>query len=235
MAEQHVADLARFGMVSDRPVVRQCERGELYADALDRLREQGHAFACYCSRSDLAPSDGIHLVCAAHPSGMNPAWRLRVPDTEVSFQDRIRGRQSESLRATCGDFVLRRSDGHWAYQLAVVVDDGEQGITEVVRGADLIDSTPRQIQLQRWLGLAQPSYVHLPTVLAADGSKLSKSLASVPVDPQDPLPALRKVWTLLGQDARILSSAANATAALDLALAGFEPERLPATDVTAAV
>ncbi len=115
------------------------------------------------------------------------------------------------------------------------MDDGEQGITEVVRGADLIDSTPRQIQLQRWLGLAMPSYAHLPTVLGADGSKLSKSLASVPVDPLDPLPALRMVWTLLGQDARVLSSAANATAALDLALAGFEPERLPATDVTAAV
>jgi glutamyl-Q tRNA(Asp) synthetase len=235
MAEQHVADLAGFGMVSDRPVVRQSERGELYANALDRLRERGHAFACYCSRSDLAATEGIHRGCVAHPSGMNPAWRLRVPDAEVSFQDRIRGRQSESLRATCGDFVLRRSDGHWAYQLAVVVDDGEQGITEIVRGADLIDSTPRQIQLQRCLGLATPAYAHLPTVLGADGNKLSKSLASVPVDPRDPLPALRIAWSLLGQDAHVLATASSVAVAQALALAGFDPERIPTSDVSVAV
>jgi len=232
MAELHVAALACFGMVSDHPVIRQSERGDLYASALERLREQGKAFACHCSRTDLAESGGIHLGCVAHRSGTTPSWRLRVGEEVIDFADRIRGRHGQSLRESCGDFVLRRSDGHWAYQLAVVVDDDEQGITEVVRGADLIESTERQIQLQRWLGLATPSYVHLPTVLGADGNKLSKSLASAPVDPRDPLPALRTVWTLLGQDARVLAGAPSVATALALALTSFDPERIPATDVT---
>ena len=130
---------------------------------------------------------------------------------------------------------MRRADGFWSYQLAVVVDDGAQGITDVVRGADLIDSTARQIQLQRWLGLPTPNYAHLPTILDSNGGKLSKSLASAPVDPRNPLPALRMVWTLLGQESGVLNSAVSSTAALDLALAEFDPDRLPAADVTLAV
>lgn len=235
MAERHIAELAAFGMVSDSPVLRQSERSHYYARALKRLREQGHAFACMCSRSDLAGNDGIHRSCAAHPSGTKLSWRLRVGEEEIEFVDRIRGVRRQSLRHSCGDFVLRRADDCWAYQLAVVVDDGEQGITEIVRGADLIDSTARQIQLQRWLGLATPRYAHLPTVLGEDGNKLSKSLASAPIDPLNPLPSLRTAWELLGQDAGALASAPHVAAALTLALANFDPERIPATDTAPAV
>ena len=233
MAEQHIASLAVFGMVSDQPVLRQSERSDHYRHALDRLRAQDLAFACHCSRTDLTDSIGIHLACVLQPSGKAPAWRLRVPDREIVFHDRIRGRFAQSLRAESGDFVLRRADGCWAYQLAVVVDDAEQAITEVVRGADLLDSTPRQIWLQECLGLPVPRYTHLPTLLGADGKKLAKSLASAPVDPADPLTALRFAWKCLGQQAPALLTARNSGQALDLALANFEPERIPAIDMPA--
>ena len=233
MADHHLATLAAFGLVSDAPVVRQSERAEAYALALGRLREQDLAFACRCSRSDLAAYAGIHHACVANPSGRHPAWRLRVPECSIGFQDRVRGRCTESPRNDSGDFVLRRADGFWAYQLAVVVDDAEQGITEVVRGADLLDSTPRQILLQEFLDLATPDYTHLPTVLGADGAKLSKSLASAPVDANNPLPALRLAWSLLGQDLRPVADAATADRLLVLAILDFDPRRIPAHDLPA--
>lgn len=235
MAEQHMATLAAFGMVSDQPVVRQSERGDHYALALARLREQDLAFSCLCSRSDLAATGGVHNACVARPSGQHPAWRLRVPERELAFDDRIRGRYAQSLRAGSGDFVLRRSDGFWAYQLAVVVDDADQGVSEVVRGADLLDSTPRQILLQEYLGLPTPTYAHLPTVLDSDGTKLSKSLASAPMDPGDPLPTLRLAWRLLGQDGAHIAAATSVERLLALAVSTFDPERIPATDRPAAV
>ena len=233
MAEQHIAVLAAFGMVSDQPVLRQSERSDNYRQALDRLREQDLAFACHCSRTDLTASNGIHLECVARPSGKTPAWRLRAPHHEIIFHDHIRGRFAQSLRTEIGDVVLLRSDGYWAYQLAVVVDDAEQAITDVVRGADLLDSTPRQIWLQQCLGLPTPRYAHLPTVLGADGKKLAKSRASAPVDPADPLPALRLAWKCLGQQPHALHTARNSAQALDLALANFEPARIPAIDMPA--
>lgn len=235
MAEQHVADLAAFGMVSDRPVVRQSERGDLYARSLDRLRESGLAFACRCSRSDLAASGGVHVACVEHPSGLQAAWRLRVPERELAFVDQIRGQYRQSLHADTGDFVLRRSDGYWAYQLAVVVDDAEQGITEVVRGADLLDSTPRQIFLQQCLGLPMPAYAHLPLLLDADGAKLSKSLAAAPVDPGDPLPALRLAWRQLGQAEEIVASAGSVGKLLGRIVPEFDPLRIPAEDGSVAM
>lgn len=235
MADHHLATLAAFGLVSDAPVIRQSERAEAYALALGRLCEQDQAFACRCSRKDLAASAGIHHTCVANPSGRHPAWRLRVPKRSIDFQDRVRGHCTESLRRDSGDFVLRRADGFWAYQLAVVVDDAEQGITEVVRGADLLDSTPRQILLQEYLGLATPDYAHLPTVLGADGGKLSKSLASAPVDPDNPLPALRLAWSLLGQDVRLVAATTAADRLLALAIPNFDPRRIPANDLPTTV
>src|SRR5690606_39334801 len=140
-------------------------------------------FACHCSRSDLSAVGGIHRECVARRRRKDPAIRLRVPDgSRVSFVDRIQGEYSQDVAAAVGDFVLKRADGWWAYQLAVVVDDGAQGITEVVRGADLLDSTPRQLLLQRALGHPHPRYLHLPLVLDADGRKLSKSAGSLAVD-----------------------------------------------------
>ncbi|MGN6153897.1 MAG: tRNA glutamyl-Q(34) synthetase GluQRS [Lysobacteraceae bacterium] len=199
-ADAQLRTLAGFGLVSDGPVVRQSDRHDRYRAALDRLLADGHAFACGCSRAALAANGGIHRACVAAAAHGRRAVRLRVPDgSTVAFDDAFRGRVVQDVATEVGDVVLLRADGHWAYQLAVVVDDAEQGITDVVRGADLLDSTPRQILLQRALGLPMPAYAHLPLVVDAEGRKLSKSLAAVPVDGDDPLPALRLAWRALGQ------------------------------------
>ncbi|MEO8160421.1 MAG: tRNA glutamyl-Q(34) synthetase GluQRS [Arenimonas sp.] len=230
-AAQQLETLARFGLLPDGPVLFQSERHEFYAAALASLAAAGEAFECLCSRADLAASDGIHRDCVARPSGRRPAWRLRVPSGPIGFIDAIRGAQSQDLQAEVGDFVLRRADGYWAYQLAVVVDDALQGITEVVRGADLLDSTPRQLLLQRRLRLPSPAYAHLPLLLDSDGSKLSKSLHGAPVDGADPLPALRLAWRLLGQPSRALAASGNAEVILNRALAAFDPALIPARDL----
>ncbi|KRA20270.1 tRNA glutamyl-Q(34) synthetase GluQRS [Lysobacter sp. Root604] len=231
-AERQLRTLRAFGLESDEPVLRQSERGELYRQALDELLARDLAFACHCSRSDLAAVGGIHRRCVAAPErpGRMPAIRLRVADhSVVAFQDRIRGAQSQDVAQDVGDVVLRRADGYWAYQLAVVVDDAAQGISDVVRGADLLDSTPRQILLQRALGLPTPHYAHLPLVLGSDGRKLSKSDAALPVDPQRPLPALRAAWQALGQAPAALSGAGTVPQLLNRAQAEFDPGRIAST------
>jgi glutamyl-Q tRNA(Asp) synthetase len=129
-------------------------------------------------------------------------WRLRVPDGVVAWTDRRLGPQAQDVRREVGDFVLKRADGLWAYQLAVVVDDADQGITHVVRGEDLADNTPRQLVLQRALGLPQPAYLHTPLVLGADGEKLSKQNGAQPLDLSDPLAALNAAARVLGLPAR---------------------------------
>ena len=230
VARQQLQVLADFGFLPDGPVLFQSERGDFYAAALATLAASGDAFECLCSRSDLAAAHGVHRACVARPHGRHPAWRLRVPAGVVEFHDRIRGPQRQDLREEVGDFVLRRADGFWAYQLAVVVDDALQGITEVVRGADLLDSTPRQILLQRRLGLPQPAYAHLPLLLDEHGAKLSKSLGSAPVDAGNPLPALRLAWRALGQDPAVMATPAAAPRLLARALAAFEPGRIPPAD-----
>jgi len=229
---RQIETLAAFGMVSDEPILWQSRRGEAYAAALDRLLREDEAFACLCSRTDLAATHGIHLHCVGHDTGQDtaarqPAIRLHVGEGTIAFDDAIQGRFEQDARRDIGDFVLRRADGYWAYQLAVVVDDAAQGITHVVRGADLLDSTPRQILLQRALGLPTPGYAHLPLVLDAQGRKLSKSADSTPVDPADPLPALQHALSVLGQDERAILGSGNAETALRRALAVFEPGRIP--------
>lgn len=241
-AAQQIATLAAFGMTSDAPIVWQSTRGGAYADALERLLEDGFAFACRCSRNDLSDYEGIHHACIAPVAARadttrQPAIRLRVGEGVVGFDDAIHGRFEQDVRGEVGDFVLRRADGLWAYQLAVVVDDAAQGITHVVRGADLLDSTPRQILLQRALELPTPAYAHLPLVRDASGRKLSKSDAARPVDPADPLPALRHALIALGQDARVLNGIGSVEIALQRALAAFDPtciprEPMPSTETT---
>jgi glutamyl-Q tRNA(Asp) synthetase len=189
--------LAAFGMESDEPVLFQSRREAVYSAAFERLKTMNQVFPCWCSRTDLESTGGIHRACIASPEPARaPAWRL--------YDE-------------AGDFVIRRVEGWYAYQLAVVVDDAEQGITEVVRGADLLESTPRQIRLQRLLGLPTPDYLHLPLALDADGRKLSKQDRARPVDRADPLPALRAALAFLGQrvpqaskPAALLAAAANA-------------------------
>lgn len=196
-----LATLPAFGLVADEPVLFQSQRRAAYDAAFEQLRADGHLFACGCSRSDLAATGGLHrdgaCVSPADPQRA-PAWRLRVPDIEIAFDDALQGPQRQNLREAVGDFVIRRVDGLYSYQLACVVDDAYQGITEVVRGADLLDSTPRQIYLQRCLGLPMPRYLHLPLALDDEGRKLSKSSHATAIAPGNPLPALRQALAFLG-------------------------------------
>jgi glutamyl-Q tRNA(Asp) synthetase len=220
--------LPAFGLVADAPALFQSRRIAAYDDAFERLRAAGQVFPCWCSRSELAGAGGIHRDgrCIASPQADQvPAWRLRVPDITVAFDDALQGPQRQNLRDEVGDFVIRRVEGFYSYQLACVVDDAYQGITEVVRGLDLLDSTARQIWLQRCLGLPTPAWRHLPLVLDAEGRKLSKSEQAFPVDPADPLPALRRALAFLQ-----VPAPATATDARDLlaqALAKFDPADLP--------
>ncbi|MHC1668041.1 tRNA glutamyl-Q(34) synthetase GluQRS [Stenotrophomonas maltophilia] len=231
-AHAQLQALAAFGLAHDGPVLWQSERGDAYQQALDRLLASGLAFICHCSRSELAARGGIHHRCVARQPRPDPAVRFRVPaGSVVQFDDGLRGRQVQDVHAEVGDFVLRRADGCWAYQLAVVVDDAAQGVTDVVRGADLLDSTARQILLQQALGLAVPQYWHLPLLLDAPGHKLSKSLAALPVDSARPVPVLRQLWGLLGQSPAALKGHDDLHDLLAAARQAFDPARLPRTDI----
>jgi glutamyl-Q tRNA(Asp) synthetase len=225
-AESILAALPAFGLVADAPALFQSHRQAAYDAAFERLKAADLVFPCWCSRNDLA--GGLHLDghCLAPPmEGRTPAWRLRVPDIELDFVDALQGPQSQNLRLAAGDFVIRRVEGYYAYQLACVVDDAHQGITQVVRGNDLLDSTPRQIFLQGCLKLPTPGYLHLPLALDDDGRKLSKSERAHPVDPTDPLPALRRALAFL--DLPVAPAAREPSALLAHALASFTPDRLP--------
>jgi glutamyl-Q tRNA(Asp) synthetase len=214
-AEEILDLLHRLGMDSDREVVWQSRRKHLYEAAYDRLA--GHAYPCGCNRREIADSrlgvapDGAAIYPGTCRHGLAPgrsprSLRLRVPeagDDVVTFRDRCAGVVSQRLASESGDFVLKRADGYWAYQLAVVVDDAEQGVTDVVRGADLLDSTPRQIFLQRLLGVPTPRYLHVPVVRNAEGEKLSKQTGSLAVRPGDEaaaVAALRSAAGFLGVD-----------------------------------
>lgn len=189
--DQVMRDLEWLGLGWDGQPVYQSRRTEAYALAFQSLRDRGLVYPCYCTRAERlaasAPhrSDGTpvyhgrcrHLSPAQREElsrTRRPAWRVQVPEETVSFHDRIQGDFSEALARDCGDFILRRSDGVYAYQLAVVVDDGAMGVNQIVRGSDLLDSTPRQLWLQDQLGLPHPEYGHVPLLLAPDGRRLAK-------------------------------------------------------------
>lgn len=228
-----LAALNAFGLPPDQAPVYQSQRGALYEAAFERLRQNDFVFPCWCSRTELAAHGGLHRDghCVAAPdTARPPAWRLRSPDRTIHWQDDLQGPQAENLRDVAGDFVIRRVEGLWAYQLACVVDDGDQGVTHVVRGADLLDSTARQMYLQELLGLPTPGYLHLPLALGPDGKKLSKSMASLPVEPSDPLPALRRALDWLGLE--VPAGAASPAALLRDALHDFEPAALRRSSLT---
>lgn len=223
-----LAALPAFGLVADAPVVFQSRRRAAHDAAFEQLRAADRVFPCWCSRSDLVATGGIHRDghCVAPPDPHRPpAWRLRVPDVEITFDDALQGPQRQNLRDMAGDFVIRRVEGLPAYQLACVVDDAWQGITDVVRGMDLLDSTPRQIYLQHCLGLPTPRYRHLPLVLDVEGNKLSKSSHAPAVEPADPLPALRRALAFL--HVPVDDNVSEPRALMAASLVGFNVGQLP--------
>jgi glutamyl-Q tRNA(Asp) synthetase len=208
-ADDILRTLEAFGLHWDGEVVYQSRRHALYEEALEKLQAQDALYACACSRREIADSSVSGVDGLVYPGtcrgGIAPgraprAWRVKVDGQKIEFIDAIQGRMARDLAADFGDFVVRRADGFFAYQLAVVVDDAAQGITGIVRGADLIESTPRQIHLQKLLGLPTPNYLHLPVALNAQSEKLSKQTFAAPLDAVCPLPALLQVMLFLGQD-----------------------------------
>ncbi|NOR19487.1 MAG: tRNA glutamyl-Q(34) synthetase GluQRS [Xanthomonadales bacterium] len=198
-----IADLHRFGMYADEPALYQSDRILAYQKAVEDLVDAGRAYPCACSRKDL-PASGIYPGTCRNgiPAEKTPrAIRFRLDDGGCEFTDGIQGRIHESPATSCGDFIIKRADGLFAYQLAVVVDDDFQGITQVVRGADLLDSTCRQIALQQALGFESPRYMHLPVALSGEGKKMSKRDQSDPVKHQDPAYAVFQALHFLGQKA----------------------------------
>jgi glutamyl-Q tRNA(Asp) synthetase len=224
-AQAIIVTLATLGLESDGPILRQSDRSAHYSAALQQLHAKGVAYRCSCSRSDITGIYSGHcrdLNISSHDA----AWRLRLPDQpEICFQDRIQGaicRQTRQL----GDPVIYRRDGIAAYQLAVVVDDAAQGITHVVRGADLLDSTPWQLCLVRALGLPEPAYAHIPLLTEADGSKLAKSRSSIPLDSSAPGKMLFQSLALLQQAPPAELQSARPQEILDWAVAHWQPEQL---------
>jgi glutamyl-Q tRNA(Asp) synthetase len=227
-AEAILEQLARLGLVSDAPIVLQSARTGLYQAALQRLLALDRAFPCACSRRDLAlaatapasegegegEGEGDERVypgtCRSGLGGRSArSVRLRVrprdngdAETAIAWHDRRLGAQRQDVARAVGDFVLQRADGIFAYQLAVVVDDAEQGVTDVVRGEDLADSTARQILLQRLLGLTTPRYLHTPLLRTAEGAKLSKQTGAAPLGLDPPLADLRDTGAVLGLAAK---------------------------------
>lgn len=207
-ADQILRTLDAFGLHWDEAVVYQSRRAQAYREALERLTAGCLTYPCGCTRAEIARDGRPGLEGRVYPGtcrgGLRidreaQAIRFRVPEGPIGFEDRVQGPQTQSVAESVGDFVVRRADGIPAYQLAVVVDDAWQGITHVVRGADLLLSTPRQVLLQTGLGLRRPRYAHVPLVVDPQGRKLSKSLGAVPIETRDPLRALRLAWGLLGQ------------------------------------
>ncbi|WP_028240679.1 tRNA glutamyl-Q(34) synthetase GluQRS [Stutzerimonas azotifigens] len=223
--------LEAYGLTWDGEVARQSERHAVYRQAVEWLLDNRLAYPCTCSRKDLATYPGAYPgFCrdAGHPL-QDAAIRLRVPDREYGFVDRVQGRYVQHLGMDVGDFVIRRRDGLFAYQLAVVLDDAWQGITDVVRGADLLDSTPRQLYLQELLGLPQPRYLHLPLLIQPDGHKLGKRYRSPPLQPQEAGPLLLRALRALGQRPDPALAGERPPAILEWAGRHWNAERIPCT------
>jgi glutamyl-Q tRNA(Asp) synthetase len=207
-ADEILRLLEAYGFEWDGEIIYQSKRQEHYQAALDSLIAAGHAYPCACSRGEIADSSisGIEGpvypgTCRAGLHGRAPrAWRVRVNHDPICFDDRLQGRHCQNLEADIGDFVIKRADNFFAYQLAVVVDDAEQGITHVVRGADLLASTPRQIHLQRLLGYPTPEYLHLPVAVNEAGQKLSKQTLAAPLELANAGSALISALRFLGQN-----------------------------------
>ena len=238
-AESILATLEHCGFEWDGAVEVQSRRKAFYKDALDRLRAAGHAYPCGCTRKEIADStlapDGARIYPGTCRHGLasgrsERAWRARTDGATLEFEDRLQGRIAQSLEREVGDFVLFRADGYFAYQLAVVVDDAAQGITDIVRGADLLDSTARQIHLQRLLGLPTPTYLHLPVAVNPAGEKLSKQTEAQAAGPA----AIAAALAFLGHAPPAVLRAAPAKELVAWGIAHWDSARLPKARAIAA-
>lgn len=236
-ADEILRTLERLGLEWDGEILFQSRRVERYEAVLDQLRRSGHLFACACSRKEVlasAPHRGEEgpVYAGTCRDGLPPgrparAWRLRVPHCTVGFHDCLHGEYRQCLAEDVGDFVLRRADGLFAYQLAVVVDDAESGVTQVVRGADLLSSTPRQIYLHHCLGFAVPCYAHLPLALAPDGEKLSKRHGAVSLDRDGGGNLICQALRFLGQNVSEGLQGAQPAEVLSWAVRHFDRAKVP--------
>ena len=234
-AENILRTLDAFGLHSDEPVLYQNQRAAAYEDALRKLQSNGAAYPCCCTRKEIADSalNGVEGpvypgTCRnGIPAGREGrAWRVRTNNEAVEFDDVLQGRCTQCLENELGDFVVKRADDLFAYQLAVVVDDAFQCITHIVRGADLLDSTPRQIYLQHLLDLRIPQYLHLPVAVNESGEKLSKQTLAAPVDETHPAPTLLRVLNFLKQQPPTTMASSSVETVLDWAIQNWHPERL---------
>ncbi|MCB1756704.1 MAG: tRNA glutamyl-Q(34) synthetase GluQRS [Gammaproteobacteria bacterium] len=233
--------LESFGFEWDGPVIYQSRRSDIYDHYLHRLKRDGLLYACDCSRkkiiADSSDADnGIYPgTCRqrALPPGPGRALRLRVDEpADCGFIDRIQGRFQQNVASEVGDFVLKRRDGLYAYQLAVVIDDAEQAVSEVVRGTDLLDNTPRQIYLQRQLGFRPPGYLHLPLALNPAGEKLSKQTFAPSLENSRALQSLFAAWHFLGQESPAAKLKPDDLPSFwAFAIENWNPDRIPTSEL----
>jgi len=228
-AKQILDTLEAFGLHWDGQVFYQSSRLPAYRDALQRLQQGGYIYACDCTRQQIQAIGGIYdNRCRSRKDvPQDCALRVKVEDGAVHFQDQIQGATQQQLLQECGDFVLLRKDGLFAYQLAVVVDDAFQNISTVVRGSDLLDSTPRQIFLQRCLGFETPQYAHFPVAVNEENRKLSKQHLATPLDHTVPLPALLRALRFLGQPATPDMAEGDIDSVLRWAIAHWDIQAVP--------
>jgi glutamyl-Q tRNA(Asp) synthetase len=234
-AENILRTLDAFGLHSDEPVLYQSQRTAAYEDALRKLQSNDAAYPCCCTRKEIADSALNGVEGPVYPGTCRNgipvgregrAWRVRTNNEAVEFDDVLQGCCTQYLENEIGDFVVKRADGLFAYQLAVVVDDAFQCITHIVRGADLLDSTPRQIYLQHLLGLRIPQYLHLPVAVNESGEKLSKQTLAAPVDETHPAPTLLRVLNFLKQQPPTTMAGSSVETVLEWAIQNWHPERL---------
>lgn len=231
-ASEHILrTLDAYGLHWDGEIIYQSERLPLYQQVIDHWLETGQAYHCDCSRRTLLQHGGAYPgTCRERhlPAAPDHAVRVRVADQPVVFRDRLQGEFQQTADGLSGDFIIRRRDGIIAYQLAVVVDDIAQRVTDIVRGADLLDSTPRQLWLYQLLQQPAPRYLHVPLVMREDGEKLSKRLGSTPLEPRLATATLHRALTVLAQEPPPELADAPVDEQLAWAVAHWQPQRLPA-------
>lgn len=236
-AENILTTLKLFGFAWEGEVMVQSKRSEAYQAALERLLNKGLIYPCTCSRKEVADSSSISGIegaiypktCLRSPvkNNVNPAYRIKTDDKSTVFLDRIQGEIHQNIAKDIGDFVLKRADGFFAYQLAVVVDDAEQGVTHIIRGADLLDSTLRQIYLQEKLSLPQPIYAHIPIICNANKEKLSKQTLAQAIHHERASELIIKALHFLGQNPEDYLTNAPPNFILEWAIAHWDLNKIP--------